>query len=121
MKISVTKITKTFFIWLSLAAVVISISNKVLNTHLHQLSDGTVVQHAHPYQKSNDTKPFQSHTHSASELIFLHFHFNALFVFLFAAFIFIQVAKVVVNFLAVFQRNYPVYLGPKQGRSPPIG
>lgn len=45
--------------------------NKMVYTHLHILADGTVVSHAHPYNKNTDNKPFKSHHHSTEELVIL--------------------------------------------------
>jgi hypothetical protein len=44
--------------------------SQAVYTHQHILKDGTIITHAHPYDKS-DSKPFKSHHHSQSELILL--------------------------------------------------
>ncbi len=46
------------------------IVNYAFYTHRHILVDGTVITHAHPYNKS-DSKPFKSHQHSKTELVLL--------------------------------------------------
>lgn len=55
-------ITKKAFAILVLGAVVLLILNKALFLHTHQLSDGTFVLHAHPFQSGSDT----SHQHQHS-------------------------------------------------------
>jgi hypothetical protein len=45
--------------------------NSLVYTHRHQLADGTIITHAHPFDKSSDTDPFKSHYHSTVELVFL--------------------------------------------------
>jgi hypothetical protein len=45
--------------------------NSFFYTHRHLLDDGTVITHAHPFNKSTDTDPFKTHTHTAAELTFL--------------------------------------------------
>ena len=45
--------------------------NSFFNTHSHKLPDGTIVVHAHPYERSSDSGPFENHHHTATELIFL--------------------------------------------------
>ena len=45
--------------------------NNILFTHQHILENGTVVIHAHPYDKS-DSKPDKSHHHDKAELFILH-------------------------------------------------
>ncbi len=47
------------------------IINKILYTHSHILSNGTVITHAHPYDKSADNSPFKSHQHGSVELVIL--------------------------------------------------
>ena len=34
------------------------------------MNDGTVVTHAHPYQKTGDTQPFKSHHHTNAAFFF---------------------------------------------------
>jgi len=45
--------------------------NSFFNTHSHQLADGTIVTHAHPYERGTGSSPFESHHHTATELVFL--------------------------------------------------
>lgn len=39
--------------------------------HSHLLSNGTIITHAHPYNKQKDSSPFKSHHHSNGELCLL--------------------------------------------------
>jgi hypothetical protein len=61
------------------------IANKAIFTHLHRNSDGTVLVHAHPYDKSTDSKPYKSHNHSKAEVLFLQI-LEILFLFFFLTF-----------------------------------
>jgi hypothetical protein len=45
--------------------------NSFFNTHRHQLADGTIVVHAHPFERSPDSGPFETHRHTEIELVFL--------------------------------------------------
>jgi hypothetical protein len=45
--------------------------NSFFNTHSHQLADGTIVTHAHPFERGTGSGPFESHHHTATELVFL--------------------------------------------------
>lgn len=45
--------------------------NNAVFIHSHILSDGTVIVHAHPYNKTNDSQPFKSHKHSKTDIILL--------------------------------------------------
>ena len=48
--------------------------NNTTNWHFHKLENGSIVKHAHPYQKgTNPDSPFQKHQHSGKELFFLQF------------------------------------------------
>ena len=45
--------------------------NNIVYNHKHRLKDGSLIVHAHPYNKSGDTNPLKSHRHTAEELVFL--------------------------------------------------
>ena len=47
------------------------IANKALYMHTHKMADGSIIVHAHPYNKSDDPKPFKSHQHTKAEFLFL--------------------------------------------------
>ncbi len=47
------------------------VANKAFFLHSHQMANGTVIAHAHPYDKSNDPAPQKSHRHTQTELIFI--------------------------------------------------
>ena len=53
--------------------------NKVANWHYHQLENGLVIEHAHPFKASSENgKPFEKHQHTELELIILADLFNAI-------------------------------------------
>lgn len=44
--------------------------NQSANWHLHQLPNGVLVEHAHPYSKTTSHEtPYQNHTHSDFEML----------------------------------------------------
>lgn len=45
--------------------------NKFIYTHTHVLADGTIVSHAHPYNKQADSSPFKKHYHTKFEFVLL--------------------------------------------------
>ena len=47
------------------------IFNNIAWQHMHVLSDGTLVTHAHPYNKSADNAPAKQHHHTATEMLIL--------------------------------------------------
>ncbi len=60
--------------------------NQTAYMHSHIQADGTVVAHAHPYDKSTDSEPIKSHHHTRLELIVIS-HFSLLFWVAFIAFV----------------------------------
>lgn len=45
--------------------------NKIIYLHTHILDSGTVVTHAHPFDKGADTEPVKGHQHTQEQIIFL--------------------------------------------------
>ena len=70
MKTSVRNLTIRFITFLMIGIIGMFIANKVVFLHVHKLSDGTIIAHAHPYDKSNDSKPYKSHHHTNAEFLF---------------------------------------------------
>jgi hypothetical protein len=59
--------------WLMLAGIMLLIANRMLFVHSHQLPDGTVVIHAHPFKTSQDkSEPAGSHQHTKYEFLLLN-------------------------------------------------
>lgn len=95
------------------------IFNNVAFTHVHQLDDGTIVQHAHPYNKSNDATPYKTHKHSNADLVFFK-NLNILFlVAFFALGLVLSVKKEKVTYELVTEHAL-AYISLHQGRAPPI-
>jgi len=46
--------------------------------HSHKLQNGTILAHAHPFNKAQDPAPFKTHKHSSVQLFFLE-HMQLLF------------------------------------------
>lgn len=61
---------KKIFACLIIALMGLLIVNKVIFLHSHILTDGTVITHAHPYQTTDDSKPFKSHHHTQAAFFF---------------------------------------------------
>lgn len=51
--------------------------NTLFFQHIHELDNGRVIAHAHPYAPQDDQKP--DHSHSEAEIVFLDFVTNAHF------------------------------------------
>lgn len=54
-----------------LPAMILLAANAVFNWHVHKQADGTVLVHAHPYQKSGSSEE-TGHHHSSSVYFSLH-------------------------------------------------
>jgi hypothetical protein len=53
--------------------------NNAANWHFHKLSNGIVIEHAHPYSKlpSPENSPFEKHQHSDSQYLLLDLIYNS--------------------------------------------
>lgn len=60
-----------FIVPLVMLAMASFVVNSNLNQHYHKLDSGSIVKHAHPYNKENAGIPFQSHHHSTFEFFLL--------------------------------------------------
>jgi acyl-coenzyme A thioesterase PaaI-like protein len=69
MKTFLANITLKAAAYLMISIMGLYMTNMVMFTHIHKVADGTVIVHAHPYHKSNDTKPYKSHHHTKYELL----------------------------------------------------
>ena len=95
------------------------IVNKAIFTHTHRLNDGTVIVHSHPFNKSDDSKPYKSHHHSKAEILFFQ-NLEILFLFVFMAFALLNlVKKAKYSFYRIASYNLnPIIL--HKGRAPPV-
>lgn len=110
-------IAKTFAITM-VAIMVLFVVNKAVYVHAHKLTDGTIVTHAHPFNKSTDSNPFKSHKHSKSDLHFLNnleIFFLTVLVSFFALF-FYNRKKIKVQEAVLYSHNY---FFRYNGRAPP--
>ncbi len=70
------------FSFISLIILLLNIANKVVYTHSHQLANGEIVTHAHPFDKQEDNNPLKSHEHTSIEYVLydtLKFVFTSVF------------------------------------------
>ncbi len=105
------------FAYLSLLLIGLLIINSILFTHTQTLADGTVLVHAHPYNKTDNLPA--SHHHHKSELLILD-QLNVLFFFAAIAFI-LNGALVVFKKIYLQQLEYVSVLYSRQyGRAPPL-
>ena len=88
MKRIIKKIIKKI-IAIALIIIILAITlNNAFFIHSHILPNGEVIQHAHPYNKSeNPESPYKTHHHSSFEFILLNNLFSFLWLIIIAVFI----------------------------------
>jgi len=103
--------------YLGLGIIGLLIINSILFTHSQILSDGSVVVHAHPYDKTSN--PPSSHSHHEDELLILN---NITLLFFLSA-----IAFSLKSVGVYFEKNHlppieyiNVLLSRKFGRAPPV-
>lgn len=52
------------------SAFIFQVVTRTLYLHAHQIANGQIIIHAHPYDKSSDKTPFKSHHHSGAGYVF---------------------------------------------------
>ena len=62
---------KTVLAVLLLLAFLFQVVNRAVYAHSHVLADGTIIIHAHPYDKTNSHSPVTNHKHTVNELLLL--------------------------------------------------
>ena len=119
MKSTVRNITIKFVTLLMIGIMGLFIANKAIFLHDHKLNDGRIIEHAHPYDKSNDSKPFKSHHHSNAEFLFFQ-NLEILFLIVFLTFALIAlVKKRKVSFKLITEHTL-ICINLHKGRAPPF-
>ena len=106
---------------IALLIIVLAISiNNSLFIHSHILPDGEVIQHAHPYNTSeNPESPFKTHHHSSFEILLLNNLFSFLWIIIAAVFIVFNKNVQVISINKLFFRKTNTY-SFSLSRGPPI-
>jgi len=105
--------------YLMIAIIGLMIANKALYMHTHKMADGSIIVHAHPYNKSDDPKPFKSHQHTKIEFLFFA-NLEILVLISFMAFTSINIKKKV-QYTSYICTNYTrVYNLLYNPRAPPL-
>ena len=63
---------KQLSVGLMIFIMTVMLVNKLVYIHVHVLPNGTVVTHAHPFNKTTNSEQGQSHHHSNLEFFILH-------------------------------------------------
>lgn len=95
------------------------IVNKAFFLHVHKLNDGTIVSHSHPYDKSNDSKPYKSHHHTNAEFLFFQ-NLEILFLIVFLTLVLITLVKKEKVSFKLISEHTLFYINLNKGRAPPV-
>ncbi len=93
--------TRSIIGWILGATVLFQIMNKAVFTHAHILPNGTVIVHAHLYNKNKEPLPVTKHTHTKNEFLLLSlqiFLFSFFHIFSFIAYkFFVKTHYIITN------------------------
>ena len=106
------------FTFLMIGVIGMLVVNKVVFLHVHKLSDGTIVEHAHPFDKSTDSKPFKSHHHSNAGFFFFE-NLNILFLVLSLTLALMPFVKKELKLVDSKVKYSLIRISHKKGRAPP--
>jgi len=101
----VKKITIQYTGIVLLASILVLIANNSIYYHSHKLQNGTVIAHAHPFNKTQDSAPFKTHKHSPVQLFFME-HLQLIF-FILGFSLFLIVTQPLHRFYVA--GNHPIY------------
>lgn len=118
MKTTVSNTIKKFVVLILIGVMGMLIANKAIFLHAHKLSNGVVIEHAHPFDKSNDSGPYKSHHHSNAEFSLLS-NLEILFLVLFLTFAFGLFIKKEQSLFKTKVRYNLIGISLKKGRAPP--
>lgn len=104
--------------FICIAVVAMLAVNDIVFLHAHELPNGEIIIHAHPYNKSGDSGPLKNHHHSTSE--YLDIQNIHLFFPFFVLSLPVIVSHCFSNQSFFLQHVFPqVCLSRETGRSPP--
>jgi len=92
--------------------------NKITWQHVHLLPDGSMVAHAHPYNKSDDTTPFKHHHHNQVDIHFFQI-LEILFPFVLSGCILVHGFEELGKLVQPSISLETIILSAANGRSPP--
>ncbi|MCD4769064.1 MAG: hypothetical protein K8R35_02715 [Bacteroidales bacterium] len=93
--------------------------NKIMFMHVHKMEDGTVIAHSHPYNKTDDSKPFKTHRHTIAEFLFLN-NFEIFFLVILLALALIGIARKAKYSIYSFSCFARTCIILHKGRAPPV-
>ncbi|MEN8224621.1 MAG: hypothetical protein ABFS05_04600 [Bacteroidota bacterium] len=119
MKDIMQNILKKILAWLLVLSMGMLIVNKAVYLHVHKLENGTIVAHAHPFDKSNDAEPFKKHHHSDAEWISLS-QIDTLFFLLVLIGVLLSANSIPILYHYFPKVFIPAVISGSRGRAPPV-
>ncbi|MCK9451617.1 MAG: hypothetical protein M0Q90_08000 [Bacteroidales bacterium] len=119
MKATVKHITLKIVILLMTGVMGLLIANTAIFLHVHKLHDGTIISHAHPYDKESDTHPYKTHQHSKTDLLLIH-SLEILFPLIFLSLILNTLEKKTVVLFDLIKAYRSSFFDNNNDRAPPI-
>lgn len=93
--------------------------NQALYTHTHVRPDGSIVSHAHPFNKSQESKQGRSHQHSTLEFFLLQ-NLNLLFLIALVSLVLSKPKREFIKIQTITRDFIPALIIPSPGRAPPL-
>lgn len=109
----------SLFAFLLVVVYTLQVYNYSFYLHTHKLSDGRVITHAHPYNKSEDAKPVKSHHHIDYQLITIE-NLEILFPVFFLVLVLLKISRKKELTDYIFSGLKPACILLHKGRSPPL-
>jgi len=101
------------------ALMALLLMNNSAYLHVHVMHDGSLMSHAHPFDKQGDSKPGQAHQHKQLECQMLQ-DLQLLFLFCLSSLGLLMVFCPIARMHAAEEQLQHVQLIPFQGRAPPV-
>lgn len=105
--------------WLLCALFIVQIANRAVYFHSHKEADGTIVSHAHPYNKSSDSGPLKKHHHTSFQFALLA-QLNELFFMAILMVALYNSSKKLVYVTDGIPHYVSGFISQNSGRSPPV-
>ncbi len=104
---------------LIVALMVMLTINQCVFIHTHKLADGTIIVHAHPFNKKADSSPIKHHHHSGTELMVLQ-NLHLLFLSVFVVIALLNLSFKVRFYTETKLRFVPRSCNSQTDRAPPV-
>jgi hypothetical protein len=101
------------------ALMALLLMNNSAYLHVHVMHDGSLVSHAHPFDKQGESKPGQAHHHKQLECQMLQ-DLQLLFLLCLSSLGLLMVFRPIAWLHAADEQLHHVQLIPFQGRAPPV-